>query len=329
MGLTRRELDIIEVPQKRGTCPAQVRVRDISQPQRRRSEGNAGSQPQRQRSGQVREECRRRRMKKKRRRLRIRVGILSVLSILLFQMLTGGQALSDKLVSFARQLMEEDGNAVNQYKADLLLQQTGTDIYPPVLLEALKNNPELADFVAGYPESDGSVTGGLTEEELNASFPLLLQWDKRWGYAPYGADNIALSGCATACLSMVAVALTHNPAATPDAVADYATAQGYYEKGSGTKWSIMTKGCQQFGIQGTEVALDRNKVMTLLEEGTPIICSMRPGDFTTTGHFIVLVGTEDGKIRVNDPYSRIRSNTLWEYGTLEYQIKNLWAFSVL
>lgn len=323
MGSMRRELNIIEVPQYRRSASSAG-----SQPQYRRSAGSAGSQQQRRQSERVREERRRRTMNKKRRRLRIRVGILSVLSILFFQVLTGGQVLPDKLVSFARQLIEEDGNKVNQNKSDFLL-QADTDIYPPVLLEALENNPELADFVAGYPESDGSVTGGLTGEELNESFPLLLQWDKRWGYAPYGADNIALSGCAPACLSMVAVALTRNPAATPDAVADYATAQGYYEKGSGTKWSIMTDGCQQFGIQGTEVALDQNKVMTLLEEGTPIICSMRPGDFTTTGHFIVLVGTEDGKIRVNDPYSRIRSNNLWEYSTLEYQIKNLWSFTAL
>ena len=56
---------------------------------------------------------------------------------------------------------------------------------------------------------------------------------------------------------------------------------------------------------------------------------MRPGDFTTTGHFIVLAGVEDGKIRVNDPNSVKRSEELWDYETLEYQINNLWAYTVL
>lgn len=55
---------------------------------------------------------------------------------------------------------------------------------------------------------------------------------------------------------------------------------------------------------------------------------MRPGDFTTTGHFIVLTGAEDGRIRVNDPNSRKRSEKLWDYDRLEYQINNLWVFTV-
>lgn len=60
-----------------------------------------------------------------------------------------------------------------------------------------------------------------------------------------------------------------------------------------------------------------------------MICSMKPGDFTTQGHFIVLAGTEDGKIRVHDPNSRVRSETLWEYGRLQSQINNLWAFEAV
>ena len=63
-----------------------------------------------------------------------------------------------------------------------------------------------------------------------------------------------------------------------------------------------------------------------LENGHPIICSMRPGDFTSVGHFIVLTGMEDGKIRVNDPNSLTRSRQLWDYSTLSDQISNLWVF---
>ena len=55
---------------------------------------------------------------------------------------------------------------------------------------------------------------------------------------------------------------------------------------------------------------------------------MRAGDFTTTGHFIVLIGTEEGKIKINDPNSEERSSILWEYSRIEYQIKNLWVFKL-
>ena len=56
---------------------------------------------------------------------------------------------------------------------------------------------------------------------------------------------------------------------------------------------------------------------------------MGPGDFTTTGHFIVLTEYKNGKIRVNDPNSRKNSEKEWEYDAIKNQIRNLWAISIL
>lgn len=140
---------------------------------------------------------------------------------------------------------------------------------------------------------------------------------------------IAVNGCGPTALSMVAAGLTGDNTITPYKVAGFAAEQGYYAGESGTSWSLMTEGAQQFGIRGEELGLSREEVFSALENGQPIICSMRPGDFTTTGHFIVLVRTKDGKIRVNDPNSLKRSEKLWDYETLEYQINNLWGYTVL
>ena len=90
----------------------------------------------------------------------------------------------------------------------------------------------------------------------------------------------------------------------------------------------MTSGVEHFGIIGEELVLTKNNIFRELESGHPIICSMRAGDFTTTGHFIVLIGTEEGKIKINDPNSEERSSILWEYSRIEYQIKNLWVFKL-
>lgn len=198
--------------------------------------------------------------------------------------------------------------------------------YPNNLLAALGNNPDMIDYVKGYPTAEHNVSGGLTSEELQKKFPLFIQWDKRWGYADYGDDTIALSGCAPTCISMVAVALTKNAQATPDKVADYAQQNGYYQPNVGTAWNVMTQGAKAFGVQGTEMSLDKNKIFHELENGNPIICSMRAGDFTAVGHFIVLIGVKNGKLIVNDPNSTIRSNMQWDYKDIERQIKNLWVF---
>lgn len=68
-------------------------------------------------------------------------------------------------------------------------------------------------------------------------------------------------------------------------------------------------------------------VLRHLQQDRPIICAMGPGAFTESGHFIVFVGTKDGKIMVNDPNSKIRSEQLWSFEDIKYQIKNMWVYS--
>ena len=197
--------------------------------------------------------------------------------------------------------------------------------YSEHLLSLVCNNPEMADFVRNYNDAEHIAKGGLTRKEKMQKIPLLLQWDKRWGYVNYGDNVLGLSGCAPTCLSMVVIGLTGNDAMTPDKIAEFATQNGYYVKGTGTSWSIMTEGAEKLGVQGTQISLSRNRIKGELEKGNPIICSVGPGDFTTEGHFIVLSGYENGEIKVNDPNCRARS-TLWDYEELQGQIRNLWAF---
>lgn len=197
------------------------------------------------------------------------------------------------------------------------------------LRELLENNSETADFIKNYPDMKDNPPAESVGDMTKGVIPHLLQWDERWGYQTYGDNMIAVNGCGPTALSMVAAGLTGDNTITPYKVAGFAAEQGYYAGESGTSWSLMTEGAQQFGIRGEELGLSREEVFSALENGQPIICSMRPGDFTTTGHFIVLVGTKDGKIRVNDPNSLKRSEKLWDYETLEYQINNLWGYTVL
>lgn len=45
------------------------------------------------------------------------------------------------------------------------VQQETKEAIQTRLVELLENNPELQDFVDGYANSDGSVTGGIDEED--------------------------------------------------------------------------------------------------------------------------------------------------------------------
>lgn len=200
------------------------------------------------------------------------------------------------------------------------------DLYTEDLLKAVCNNEEMIDFVLDYPNASTDEQVQLTTEEEKQKWPLFIQWDERWGYHRYGESVIGLSGCGPTCVSMVVTGLTGRDDVTPDVVADFAMVNGYYVYGTGTMWSLMSEGCEEFGVYSSEISNDEQSILESLEAGYPIICSVGPGHFTTAGHFIVLVGTQDGKIIVNDPNSRAKSEVLWSYDTLQEQIKSLWAY---
>ena len=201
------------------------------------------------------------------------------------------------------------------------------DQYPEALLNNLCCNPNMLDFALGYQENYDTTSGTLEASELDG-IPLFIQWDKRWGYDAYGNDVIGLSGCGPTCLSMIVIGLTKNQEATPDKLADYATEHGYYEQNSGTKWSFMDKVAAVYGVQGYYIYLSKDNMQEELSQGHPLVCAMRSGDFTSQGHFIVIAGMEGDKFLVHDPNSIERSQQLWDYDTLQYQISAIWAFKV-
>lgn len=199
--------------------------------------------------------------------------------------------------------------------------------YPEILLEMLARNIDMVDYVMGYPEKKGKVYTNQLENIEKGVYPLLLQYDPKWGYAYYGNSVIAINGCGPTAISTVVAGLTGRSDVTPSTVASYAEEEGYYVEGVGTSWALMTEGVRKYGITGKQITLSKSNLIQELQENHPIIASMKPGDFTTTGHFITIIGMKNGKFIVRDSNSKERSNKLWSYDTLAPQIKNLWAFS--
>lgn len=198
--------------------------------------------------------------------------------------------------------------------------------YPENLVSLLAKNGETKDFVLSYPEEkDKTHKVNLRKYKNCNEVPLLMQWDKRWGYMKYGKDIAALTACGPVCLSMAAIYVTHDTGYSPDYIIDWAKDNGYCLKSGGSSWTLISEGGKKLGLDVTELPLDEQRIIKNLKVGNPIICVMGPGDFTTTGHFIVMTGYENGKIRVNDPNSYKNSQKLWEYKDIYKQIKNLWA----
>ncbi len=196
--------------------------------------------------------------------------------------------------------------------------------YPKSLVDLLERNPETEQFVLEYPFRE-TMAIDLSEYDRSEGVPLFMQWDPRWGYIKYGSDVVGLTGCGPVCLAMAGYYVTGDPGFSPEKVVEFSQKHGYYKWGEGTSWSLISEGGVKLGLDVTEIPLDEGRIRQNLEVNNPIICAMGPGDFTTGGHYIVLCGYENGKIRVNDPNSHKNSERSWSYEEIKDQIRNLWV----
>lgn len=201
------------------------------------------------------------------------------------------------------------------------------DEYPEDLLKLYERNKETETFVEEYPmKKDVEPEIDLSDLAGTSEIPSLLQWDQRWGYHQYAGEVMGLSGCGPTALSMVAIYMTGDTTKTPRWVADFASQNGYAVDGSGTAWSLMLEGAQQIGLSSKEIPVERGRIENNLQAGNPIIALMGPGDFTSSGHFIVLTGMQDGRLKINDPNSRKHSEKTWDVNQVLEQTRAAWVY---
>ena len=185
--------------------------------------------------------------------------------------------------------------------------------------------PEKLEFVLLEPVTGLQYTQGVDIAPWEGRVPFLIQYDRRWAFHPYGSGPMGYTACGPTSLSMAVIGLTGNTSATPNVVADYAAANGYYVPGSGTSWSLFTQGCQDFGLRGEVISVSKDAMDDCLDRGGVIIASMSAGDFTMNGHILVIVGKSLTGYRVYDPSSIARSSETWSFQRLSPQIAQLWA----
>ena len=203
--------------------------------------------------------------------------------------------------------------------------------YPPEIIEMLKRNPETEEYVLNYPleygkEQSIDISGYADEEGV----PLFIQWDRQWGYRKYLESVAGLSACGPTTLSMVVYHFTRDPDMHPAYMMEFAQKNKYAIPGyGGTQWALFGEGAAKFGLKVKELTAEQiaseEKLAQLLESGKLIVTSVGPGVFTTVGHYLVLVGYEDGKFQVNDPNSYLNSEKLWDFEEFAGDIRMMWA----
>jgi len=202
--------------------------------------------------------------------------------------------------------------------------------YLDQMFEVYEYFPEVREFILNYPlkKDTAPEDADISGYDRSQGVPLFIQWDDAWGYTAYGKGIGGISGCGPVSLSIVAYYLTGNTQYTPQYMMEFAKEEGHMGSGGGTNWSLFSQGAVKLGFHVEEVPLYENAIRKRLETGNPVVVNVGPGDFTRNGHYMVIVGYEDGMFRINDPFSPINSEKLWSYDQIESQIKNLWMISL-
>lgn len=270
-----------------------------------------------------REEKNNQRRKERNRHVFITVSVLIVIILAAVYFYKPSQTYEARAVQFSKEdvLKEKKARVKELYHN---LEEEGC---PENILSVLKKNDETEYFSREYKKTENFVPESSSGIDANLdTVPYFLQWDEKWGYAPYGKGTIAGAGCGPTCLSMIVAYFTKDETITPYTMAQYSVENGFMSEQDGTYCALMEH-VSQWGIRVQQSRPDETIVADALQKGHPIICNVMPGDFTQVGHFIVLTGYMDGKVTVNDPFNKKNSLKLWEFDQIKNQISMMWIYS--
>lgn len=182
--------------------------------------------------------------------------------------------------------------------------------YPNMLINIIKSY-DLAQYDNPTFSLDNPLNG-VQYLDGGAKLPYYMQTDKKWSNRPYGSSTIGVAGCGPTSLAMVVSGLT-NKNVTPVDVANWSYRNGFFINGVGSSWSLMTEGAKHYGLKVEQLSKNNpSRIVSELSKGNPIIVSMGRGNFTRSGHIMVLRGIKNGKVLVSDPASKTRSDKLWD-----------------
>lgn len=201
---------------------------------------------------------------------------------------------------------------------------------PAEIWEKVLARPDMMAYAANfYSFADADLDMDISADVTAGEVPLLLQWDKRWGYDYYGNHYMGLNGCAPTALTIVYAGLTGNTDVNPYDMAKYAEKNGLYLSGQGTKWELMETGGRYLGLKVQRIWKDENAIRKALAEGKLLTARVGKGDFTDVGHFIVVCGIDENDLlTIRDPNSPENSAKQWAFDCVMEQATCFWSFGV-
>ena len=164
-----------------------------------------------------------------------------------------------------------------------------------------------------------------------------LQTDPRWGSLDYSAPGekttIAASGCGPTAMAMV-LATWADPSVTPKTECAWALAHGFkaphqgtyygYFEAAGRRYGLKTYRLNYSNLYGNDKSAYHAQAKDALDRGDLVIACMGKGNWTRSGHYVLVWKVDGNVIFINDPASTKPVRTRGAYSLFKQQVKYYW-----
>lgn len=165
-----------------------------------------------------------------------------------------------------------------------------------------------------------------------------LQTDPRWGSLDYSAKGekttIRASGCGPTAMAMV-LATWADPSVTPETECAWALRHGYKAPHSGTYYGYFVPAGARYGLKvrqinavniyGNSKSAHHETARKAIEAGHLVIACMGKGNWTSSGHYVLVWDIQGDTIYINDPASTKASRVRGDYAVFKRQVKYYWV----
>lgn len=165
-----------------------------------------------------------------------------------------------------------------------------------------------------------------------------LQTDPRWGSLDYSAKGetttIGRSGCGPTAMAMV-LATWADPKVTPKTECAWALAHGFkaphqgtyygYFEVAGRRYDLKTYRLNYTSLYGNDRSAYHAQARDALDRGDLVIACMGKGNWTSSGHYVLVWKIDGNVIFINDPASTKPVRIRGAYSLFKQQVKYYWV----
>ena len=166
------------------------------------------------------------------------------------------------------------------------------------------------------------------------------QTDPRWKNIPYAvkgeSSTIGGSGCGPTSAAMI-LATWADKNVTPKTECAWALKNGYKALNSGTYYQYFVPAFKRYGLKctwlsstniyGNSTSPLHAQAKEAVDKGNLVIACMGKGNWTRSGHYIVVWKIEGNTIYINDPASTKTARTRGDYSLFKKQVKYYWVIN--